>query len=363
MRILVLGGFGNFGARICRALAADDALTVLAGGRHPPATFPGGRVQPARIDIGSPGFAADLRALSPGIVIHCAGPFQAQDYAVARAALGSGAHYVDLADGREFVARFAACNDGRARDAGRLAITGASTLPALSSAVVDALIPQVWGLEEIHTVISPGQHAPRGAATIAAVLSYAGRSFRWLQDGRWRRAWGWQELEQVDLAVGPRLAAACDVPDLELFPERYSGLRTVVFRAALEVRLLQAGLYLMACLRRAGVSLPVRSLTGVLEAVARLCDPLGTDEGGMRVRLQGTSADGGRIAVDWELVAPANHGPEVPCMAAVLLARKLATGSLQGAGAYPAMGLLTLDEFQPEFARWGITTAVREIRF
>jgi len=39
-------------------------------------------------------------------VIHCAGPFQSQDYRVALAAMAAGAHYLDLADGRQFVARF-----------------------------------------------------------------------------------------------------------------------------------------------------------------------------------------------------------------------------------------------------------------
>ena len=32
-RTLVLGGYGNFGARIVRALAADDAQTVVVAGR------------------------------------------------------------------------------------------------------------------------------------------------------------------------------------------------------------------------------------------------------------------------------------------------------------------------------------------
>jgi hypothetical protein len=42
------------------------------------------------------------------------------------------------------------------------------------------------------------------------------------------------ELQQTRLDVGGRLAAACDVPDLELFPARYAGVQTVRFSAALE---------------------------------------------------------------------------------------------------------------------------------
>jgi len=358
MRVLVLGGFGNFGTRICRALSADVGIELVAAGRHPAAAHPVPMVRAVRLDTQSRAFAAQVQALSPDMVIHCAGPFQGQDYRVAQAALACGAHYVDLADGREFVARFAAHNDQRARAAGRLAISGASTLPALSAAVVDDLLPRLWGLEEIQIVIAPGQHAPRGAATIASVLTYAGRGFDWLLDGRWRRARGWQELRQVELPIGARLAGACDVPDLELFPARYSGLRTVQFRAALEVRAQQLSLWIVALLRRIGVPLPSPWLARTLGSAAALFDGFGSDRGGMQVSLFGTQSDGGRERITWNLVAPANHGPEIPCMAAILLVRKLAAGSLCGSGAFPAMGFLTLAEFQSEFARWGITDTI-----
>ena len=59
------------------------------------------------VDIDDAGFASRLKALSPGLVIHCVGPFQGQDYRVANAALAAGAHYLDLADGRQFTAEFA----------------------------------------------------------------------------------------------------------------------------------------------------------------------------------------------------------------------------------------------------------------
>ncbi|RBL16056.1 saccharopine dehydrogenase, partial [Xanthomonas oryzae pv. oryzae] len=34
-RVVVLGGFGHFGARIVRALAATTQVHVIAAGRHP----------------------------------------------------------------------------------------------------------------------------------------------------------------------------------------------------------------------------------------------------------------------------------------------------------------------------------------
>ena len=35
MRIVVLGGYGNFGARICRALCERGGAEVIAAGRDP----------------------------------------------------------------------------------------------------------------------------------------------------------------------------------------------------------------------------------------------------------------------------------------------------------------------------------------
>jgi saccharopine dehydrogenase-like NADP-dependent oxidoreductase len=109
MRVVVIGGYGNFGARVCRALAGSPAMEVVAAGRHPDAER--GRlldleVQHARLDHSARDFPAALARLAPGLVIHCAGPFQSQDYRVALAAMAAGAHYLDLADGRQFVTRF-----------------------------------------------------------------------------------------------------------------------------------------------------------------------------------------------------------------------------------------------------------------
>ncbi len=98
--MIVLGGAGNFGARIVRALRGDPTIDLLVAGRGL-VSVPGAEDVPgAVVDIGAPDFAQQLRSLSPELVIHCVGPFQGQGYGVAKAALAAGAHYLDLADGR-----------------------------------------------------------------------------------------------------------------------------------------------------------------------------------------------------------------------------------------------------------------------
>jgi hypothetical protein len=47
-------------------------------------------------------------------------------------------------------------------------------------------------------------------------------------------------------------------------------------------------------------------------------------------------------------------------MAAILMARKLASSEIAVNGAYPCMGFLSLADFEPAFARWGMQTVVEE---
>lgn len=359
-RVLVLGGYGHFGARIVRALAKSPRIQVMAAGRQPQSAarnLPGvdlSQVELHRLDTRATTFAAALAETRADLVIHAAGPFQGQGYEVALACLRNGMHYIDLADGREFVRDFPAAVDAAARQAQRTAISGASTLPALSSAVVDALLPHFDQLQEIRIVIAPAQATPLGMATVRAVLSYCGTPFHWWQEGRWQQTVGWADPQPVSFArIAPRLASPCDVPDHDLLPQRYPGLRTAQFRAALELPLLQRCLATIAWLRRQGVPLPMEALAGVFARAGRSFDRFGTELGGMRMQLRGLR-DGQERVLHWDLTAPMLHGPEIPCFAAILLARRLANGEPLPVGAHVCMGLLSLAEFEAEFAAWQI---------
>lgn len=356
MRVVVIGGLGNFGARICKRLSQEKGFEIIATSRHRQEAA-AENIQTAVVDIDHVDFAAQLNGLAPDLVIHCAGPFQGQDYRVALASLGCRAHYVDLADGRDFVAGFVTAVGPAATSAGRFAISGASTLPALSSAVIDSMRATITPVSAIDITIAPGQHAPRGVATLAAVLGYAGQAFQWWQDGAWRTVYGWQELKRERFSFGIRLAAACDVPDLLLLPDRYPGVRTVTFRAALEVSVQHLALWAIAICRRMGLPIPVTQWAAAFDRIGTWLNWLGTDTGGMTVRIMGTDSAGQPHWRCWELVARENHGPEIPCMAAVILAKKLHRGDGWVAGAKVCMGMITLGEFEHEFARWDIRTS------
>jgi saccharopine dehydrogenase-like NADP-dependent oxidoreductase len=361
VRVLVLGGSGNFGARIVRALQGDPAIELVAVNRRA-APISGVRgVQSVALDMSASDFAARLQAMAPGLVVHCVGPFQGQDYRVAQAVLASKAHYLDLSDGRDFVAGFSAANDAAARAVDCIALSGASTLPALSSAVVEALRKPLQVIESVELAIAPGQRAPRGVATLAAVFSYLGRPFPVWRDRQWRTAWGWMDLRRVRFDIGERWAAACDVPDLALFPERYPEVSNVEFHAALEFGIQHAALWLLAALRRVGLPLRGKRLFFALDRVASMFDEWGGSFGGMYVSVVGVRANGTRSRRTWQLSTPSLDGPEIPCMPAILLARQIARGGVGERGAHACIGFLTLDDFEPEFARWGIRTKIEDV--
>jgi hypothetical protein len=214
-------------------------------------------------------------------------------------------------------------------------------------------------LESIQIAIAPGQRAARGVATLRAVFSYLGRPVKVWEQGRWRIRTGWMNLRGVPLAFGNRWGALCDVPDLALFPQRYPTVHTVGFRAALEFRTQHAVLWLLAGMRRMGVGLPVMQWAPAMDRLAGRFDRFGGHWGGMRVSVVGLTAAGSRVRRTWQLTAPALDGPQIPCMPAILLARRLLRGEAMTPGARDCAGLIPLADFAPEFERLGITTGIR----
>ncbi|MGT2494681.1 hypothetical protein ACU4GD_40335 [Cupriavidus basilensis] len=134
--------------------------------------------------------------------------------------------------------------------------------------------------------IAPGQQAPRGTATLKAVFSYAGSPIGRLKDGVWQAAPRLAETYALLRfpGLGTRWAAACDVPDLELFPLRYPSVRTVEFHAALELRIQHMALWLAAAVRRRGMRIPLERSAPLLNQVSiGLLDRFGSENGGMLV--------------------------------------------------------------------------------
>lgn len=353
VRVLVVGGYGLFGRRLVERLALRRELDVVVAGRSPAragalvqrlAPRAAARLEATALDVMSPRLAGELRRIAPHVVVHTAGPFQGQDDRVARACIDAGVHYVDLADGREFVAGIAAL-DAAARAAGVAVISGASSVPALSGAAADDLARGLAAVTAIDIGISPGNRTERGLATVAAVLGYCGRPLPGGAHG-WSGSW----VHEYPAPVGRRRLSPCDVPDLALLPARYPGRPAVRFGAGLELWLLHRGMNLLAWTARRGWVADWSHHARWLWRAAALFEHLGSDAGAMHVRVDGVDDDGVAQSRRWQLVATHGDGPFVPTLAAAALIRKFGAGSWP-AGARPCLGLLTLADFAAETTR------------
>jgi saccharopine dehydrogenase-like NADP-dependent oxidoreductase len=351
MNVLVLGGYGFFGERIARDLATNDHVRLWIGGRHLEKAKNMARVlgiDPARavcIDANGNDLSRQLRQIGVDVLIHTAGPFQTQTYEVARAAIDAGCHYIDLADGRRFVSGIAAL-DAAAKTRGVSVISGASSVPCLSSAVVDRYAPRFRELRAIRIGISSGARAP-GLATVRGIFAYVGKPFTRLEHGEWVVTHGWMDLRRhrFPRPLGRRWLGSCDVPDLAIFPSRYPSVHTVTFHAGFASGLGHLVVWALACTVRAGLFPSARAFATPLNRMSRVIEPLVSDKGGMFVTLEGVGHDGGELELTWTLLAARNHGPQIPCAAAVALVKKLVSGMPFPAGAMPCVGLLSVDEY------------------
>ena len=354
--VLVLGGYGNFGKRIARGLSGHGVPVIVAGRDLAKAealakALPGARA--IRADI-TGDFAAILRTEKPAVVVHTCGPFQGAGYDVARACLAKGIHYIDLADGRDFVRDFRTL-DAEARAAGVTLVSGASTVPGLSSAVIEHMRPAFAKLDRLDFGISPGQKTERGLATFQAILTYAGRRLRPFA-GHIDPV-GWLDLHSEPYPVfGRRWLSACDIPDLDLLPERY-GLTDIRFGAGIELAPLMFVMTALAWLVKMGLPLDLAGHARLLKWATDLFNPFGGDTGGMHVRLAGLDRDGRPLTRTWYIVASQGDGPQIPCVPAIVLARRLyAKDPGISAGAFPCVGLVSLEDYLDELRPYAVST-------
>jgi hypothetical protein len=363
--VLLLGGAGVFGSRIARLLARDGDAEILIAGRgveRAEALATELRRQGARSRAIAVDRDRDLGAVlqrqRPTLLIDASGPFQDCDDGVPRLCIAHRVPYLDIADGRAFVAGIGAL-DAAARDTGIPVLSGASTVPCLSSAVVAELARDLDTLESIQSWISPGNRAPRGLSVIRGVLAGAGQPMLWRQGGAVRVVHGWQDLRRVTLPeLGRRWVSACDVPDLALFPETWPDLREASFHAGLELGVLHLALWAASWLVRWRLVRSLAPAAGAALAVANQLERFGTDRGAMRVDIVGRRG-GRRIERSWILVADEGDGPWVPAAPAASLARQIIAGRV-AAGARACVGVLPLDAILRELRHLQIKTRLEE---
>ncbi|NKJ77640.1 saccharopine dehydrogenase, partial [Rhizobium leguminosarum bv. viciae] len=160
--LLIIGGYGTFGGRLARLLGDQPRLRLLVAGRSLEKADDfvadlrtpkdgaeglgsnnlGAMVQAVRFDRDGD-LTEQLTRMRPHLVVDASGPFQTfgkDAYKVVEACIDLGIDYADIADSTGFVAGVSGL-DAAAKAQGTFALSGLSSLPALSFAALDAMAP------------------------------------------------------------------------------------------------------------------------------------------------------------------------------------------------------------------------------
>ena len=142
--VLIVGGYGTFGGRIVELLENEPRLVLFIAGRSldraraycETRDTAKARLVPTTFDRDGD-LSAHLVPLRPHILVDASGPFQTYGqgrYRVIEACIAHGIHYLDLADGSDFVEGVHAF-DPAARGAGVFVLSGVSSFPVLTAAI------------------------------------------------------------------------------------------------------------------------------------------------------------------------------------------------------------------------------------
>jgi len=341
MRILIVGGYGTFGGRIVELLERQAALTLIVSGRSlvraerycAARGDTAATLEPAVFDRDGDALA-QLQTLKPVMVVDASGPFQAYGrhaYRLVEACIEARVHYLDLADGSDFVAGINAFDD-RARAAGVFVLSGVSSFPVLTAAVVRRLARDMLRVDAIEAGIAPSPYAGVGDNVVRAIAAYAGQPVAYL--GRTAKTIGrpfTQQRRYVIAAPGrvplrSTMFSLVDVPDLKALSALWPDLARIWVGAGPVPEVLHRVLIVCAWLVRFGV---VRSLAPLSPLMSWAINRLrwGEHRGGMYVEVQGVEAGGQTITRSWHLLAEGADGPLIPSMAVEAVVLKHLAGS------------------------------------
>jgi hypothetical protein len=347
--VVIIGGYGTFGRLIADQLTEFGTLTILGRDRAQGKLF---------ADSISAEFALcdtrnldELRRAVKGkyLAINASGPFYAGDYSIPQVCIEEGCHFIDLADGRDYLAGFSTL-DALAKEKNVFACTGASTTPAITYALGKEIENKHPDIRSIFVYLTVGNRNKPGASTLASILSHVGTAVRVWNENRWQTYPGWSmaEFHMFPAPVGKRPVQLVNVPDLELFPALFKTER-VIFKAGVQLVIFNWALSFFALVKRIFPFVFLPALTKILLAISELFSPFGNYAGAVTVTLE--DHQGIKRSLSF---ATAQNGRRIPSSPAVLLARKVLRGESFQHGAHPCVGFVSLSEFKAFLEPFGV---------
>lgn len=308
-----------------------------------------------------------LKTIQPDVVVDATGPFQDygdDPYRIIKACIANSIDYMDLADGSDFV-KGVAQFDSLAKTKNIYVLSGVSSFPVLTAAVVRNLSKDFSKVRKIFGGIAPSPYAGVGLNVIRAIASYAGKPLPLVHRGKKSMGYAFTETLRYTIAPPGYLPldnirfSLVDVPDLQVLPELWPGLDSIWMGAGPVPEILHRMLNGLAWLVRKKIlsSLsPFASLFYFVTNFARW----GEHRGGMFVSVKGLDQRGNKIERSWHLLAEGDDGPYIPSMAVEAVIRRILAGNQPQAGARTATRDLELEDYEALFKTKTIYTGIRE---
>lgn len=372
LKLLILGGYGTFGGRLAQLLSDEPAVTLVIAGRSAQKASDFCASLPSEANAVAVAVDRDtnleqrVAEVAPDIIVDATGPFQDygdDPYRVVKAAINAGVHYLDLADGSQFV-RGISQFDRAAKESGVTVLTGVSSFPVLTAAVVRYLAADLEHVDTISGGIAPSPYAGVGLNVVRAIAGYAGQPITVRRNGEDASAYALTETRRFTIAPSGYLPldslmfSLVDVPDLQLLGDVWPNVQSVWMGAAPVPAVLHG---LLRWLANAVKWRLLPSLGPLGSLMYRTISVLrwGEHRGGMFVEIEGRTADGSESTRSWHLVAEGEDGPYIPSMAIEAVVRNWLVGKIPEAGARPAIGELDLSDYEKLFARRAIVVGQR----
>lgn len=311
--------------------------------------------------------AADLQRMQAAMVIDASGPFQAygdHTYKVVRSCLEARVNYLDFADGSDFVEGISAF-DLQARQQGIFVLSGVSSFPVLTAAVVRLLTRDMLSEQAVTGAIAPSPFAVVGKNVIRAIAGYAGQTVKLVRDGQTHTAHALTEVCNYTIAppgfvpLRHTRFSLVEVPDLHVLPKLWPSIQNIWMGAGPSPEVLHRMLKGLSWLVRWRL-LPTLSPFSLLFFHAINLLRWGEHRGGMYVEVVGLSADRQALRRSWHLLAEGDDGPYIPCLALQAIVQKVLEHQPPRPGARPATNDLEIADYDALFATRTIYTGVRD---
>jgi lysine 6-dehydrogenase len=238
MRIGVLGGAGDMGARAVAVLAERDEVdeVVVFDRERERAEQLAGQLPGVRASVLDAEHRAGVVAAIAGLdaVASALGPFYRFEVPMAAAAIEAGVPYVSICDDHDATAAVLDL-DGRARDAGVTVLTGLGWTPGLTNLAVRELYDELGGLDAVRVFWGATASDSAGHAVVLHTMHVFDGYVPSVRDGITElvRAGSAREPVRFPAPLGTVEVSAVGHPEPVTLPRFLPGLRRVELKGGL----------------------------------------------------------------------------------------------------------------------------------